>query len=242
MVQKSIVASIITLAMVGFFVMGGFFTSAVDADTPAGNEITVNGVGMVTAKPDMAVINIGVETSHKDSKTAQAENTKLSNQVLEALKKANIKEEDIKTGYYNMYQERYYNTPDGKPAEGDYKVTHSFEVTIRKIEDAGSIIDIASKSGANQINSIRFAVSDSSKYYNEALKAAVNNAGGKAEALSSALGVKIGKPVKVIENSYSEPVYGRYMDASPEMMKEATTPITAGELEIRAQVQVTYNY
>ncbi len=240
LLHKGLLVSVLTLAMVGFFFMGGLYTSTVEADSTA-KDISVNGVGVVMAKPDIAVVNIGVETSNKDSKTAQEENTKSSNQLLETLKKLNIKEEDIKTASYNMYRERLYNTPDGKPIDGEFKVTHIYEVTIRKIDNVGSIIDTASKNGANQINGVRFTVSDSSKYYNQALKSAIGNAGGKAETIASALGVKIGKPAKVVENSYNEPIYGRYMDVKQESLANDTA-ISSGELEIRAQVQVTYNY
>jgi len=240
---KGIILSVLTLAMVGIFILGGFSSVMVNADTQAGNakEISVNGVGVVMVKPDIAVLNIGVETTNKDSKAAQDENTKLSNQLLDTLKKLNIKEEDIKTTGYSMYRERYYNTPDGKSTEGDYRVSHNLSVTIRKIDEVGSVLDTVTKNGANQVNGINFTVADSSKSYNQALKNAIDNAGGKAEAIAGALGVKIGKPVKVIENSSSEPVV-KYMDAVAQESLVRGAAVATGELEIRAQVQVVYNY
>lgn len=241
LLHKGMMVSILTLAMISFFFIGSFSASTVEADTTA-NEISVNGVGVIMVKPEIAVVNIGVETSNKDSKVAQEENSKISKQLMETLKGLNIKEEDIKTASYNMYRERLYNTPDGKPTDGNFKVVNIFEVTIRKIENVGSIIDTASKNGANQINGIRFTVADSSKYYNQALKSAIGNAGSKAETVASTLGVKIGKPVKVIENSYGEPVYGHYLDVTQESLAKVDTAISSGELEIRAQVQVIYNY
>lgn len=241
---KGMIVTVMTLAMVGIFILGGFSSAVAEADTTASNakEISVNGVGAVMVKPDIAVLNIGVETQNKDSKVAQEENAKLTNQLLETLKKLNIKEADIKTTGFNMYRERYYNTPDGKPTEGDYRVIHSLSVTIRKIDEVGSIIDTVTKNGANQVNGIYFTVADSSPYYHEALKNAIENASGKGNAIAKALGVKIGKPSSVVEISYSEPVV-QYMDTA--VAKESLnmgTSISAGELEIRAQVQVIYNY
>ncbi len=239
--RKGLVVSLLTFAMLGFFFLGGHFTSPVSAELESRNEIAVNGAGVIKAKPDTGIVNVAVDTTNADPQKAQSENTKLTNQLVEALKKAGIKEEDIKTGYYNMYREYNYN--DGKSTEGNYRVTHSYEVTIKDINKVGSIIDIATENGANQVNSVRFTVADSSKYYQEALKAAIKNAEEKANTIASTISVKIGKPSKVIEAGYYEPS-PIYMDRAlaKGMESEGSTDIISGDLEIRANVQVTYNY
>ncbi len=238
---KGLVVSLLTLAMLGFFFLGGHFTSPVSAELESRNEIAVNGAGVIKAKPDTGIVNVAVDTTNADPKTAQAENTKLSNQLVDALKKAGIKEDDIKTGHYNMYRE--YDYYEGKSTEGNYRVTHSYEITVRDINKVGSIIDVATENGANQVNNVRFTVADSSKYYQEALKAAIKNAEEKANTIASTISVKIGKPSKVIEAGYYEPT-PVYMDTAfvKGEAQNGSTQIISGELEIRANVQVTYNY
>lgn len=237
---KGIAVSLLTLAMLGVFLLGGYFTSPVSAElVETKNEISVNGTGVIMAKPDTGIISVGVDTADMDPQKAQAENTRLSNQLIEALKKAGVKEADIKTAHYNMYRE--YNYHEGKSTEGKYRVTHGYEVTVRDIQIVGTIIDTAANNGANQINGVRFTVTDTSKYYQEALKIAIKNAEGKATTIAEAISVKLSKPSKIMENSYSEPA-PRYMDMGLAKEMADSTQIISGELEIRANVQVTYNY
>jgi len=237
---KGMVISFLTFAMLGFFLLGGYFTSPVRAELESRNEITVNGTGVIKAKPDTGVINVAVDTTDMDPQKAQAENTKLSNQLIEALKKMGIKEEEIKTGYYNMYRE--YNYYEGKSTEGKYRVTHSYEITVKDIQKVGAVIDTATSNGANQVNGVRFTIADTDKYYKEALKAAIKNAEGKATTIADSISVKINKPSKVVEAGYYEPT-PRYMDMSyGKAEMAASTQIISGDLEIRANVQLTYNY
>jgi len=226
----------------GVFLVGGYSTIVARAENTQINagEISVNGSGIIMAKPDIGIINIGVETSNADSKTAQDENNKLSQQIMTALKNAGIKEEDIKTAHYNMYRDQFYNQSENKYQQGDFRVNHSFEVTVLDIDKVGSVVDAAVNGGANNVNNIRFTVSDPDKYYKEALKLAVVNAKGKADTLAEALDVTIGKPIRVTESGYSEPMY-KYMDIRMEASMDST-PITAGELEIRANVSMSYGY
>lgn len=241
--KKSIGVSVVVTLLLAFFLMGGYSSLIAQAEGNSANvgEINVNGAGVVMVKPDIGIINIGVETSNADSKKAQEENNKLSQQIIAALKNAGVKEEDIKTAYYNMYREQYYNPTENKYQQGDFKVSHSFEVTVKDIDKVGSTVDTAVNAGANNINHIRFTVSNPEQYYNEALKLAVNNAKGKADTIASTLGVKIGKPMKVTESSYSDVNYNKYMDVRMEAAMDST-PISAGELEIRANVSVSYGY
>lgn len=236
---KGIAISILTFAMLGVFLLGGLFTSPVSAELGTKNEISVNGTGVVMAKPDTGIISVGVDTADMDPQKAQVENTRLSNQLVDALKKAGVKDTDIKTAYYNMYRE--YNYHEGKSTEGKYRVTHGYEVTVRDIQRVGAIIDIATNNGANQVNGVRFTVTDTSKYYQEALKIALKNAEGKATTIADAISERLGKPSKITENSYSEPA-PRYMDMGLAKEMATSTQIISGELEIRANIQVIYNY
>ncbi len=240
-IKKGLIVSVLSFALIGFFLLGGISSTTVKAENKTMGEISVGGVGLVMAKPDIGIINIGVETTHKDSKTAQEENAKLTNQVMESLKGLNIKKDDIKTASYNMYRENHYNPQDGKSVQGNFIVSNSIEITVRDIEKVGMVIDTVTKKGANQVNNIRFTVSDTSPYYQEALKLAVKNANEKANTIATAMGIKVGKPAKVIENSYSEPTIFRGMEVNKAEAMDMNF-ISTGELEIKAQLQVIYNY
>lgn len=258
--KKNIVVSLIVFVLVSFFVAGGLVSEvalaeqegAIPMPEPIGNvipvpglvdgEIHVNGAGVVMAKPDIALVNIGVETSSKNSGDAQSKNATISNRVIDLLKNIGIDEKDIKTVSYNMFRERYYDHETRKTVEGDFKVIHSLQIVVRNIDNVGVIIDTAVNSGANQVSNIRFTVSDANKYYQEALKLAIKNAEAKADTIASTLDLKAIVPAKIIEQGFNVAPLTRSMDMVAESKAMGATQIESGELEIRANVQIVFNY
>lgn len=61
------------------------------------NAIIVNGQGKVTVQPDIAIVSVGVSNTAKTSQEASQKVAEKINQIIQILKKNNIKSEDIKT-------------------------------------------------------------------------------------------------------------------------------------------------
>ncbi|WDV47302.1 SIMPL domain-containing protein [Clostridiaceae bacterium M8S5] len=209
------------------------------------NILSVKGEGIVKIKPDVAYVNIGVESQNKVSQNAQKDNAKKMDAVIKSLKEKGIKEDEIKTISYNISPIMQYNENTRKSEITGYKVENQVQVTINDITKVGNIIDTVSGKGANLIRNIIFGTTKQDEYYNQALQLAAKNAKGKADALAKAVGVTVSKPLRVIENSY-----GGYTmlkaDTSFRNMNakefSVETPISSGELEIRASVNIEYKY
>lgn len=205
--------------------------------------VVVTGDASIKVKPDVAYINVGVETKNKDAKLAQEENAKVMNAVIAKLKEKGIKDEEIQTSNYNIYERYNYSSTGNRVSEG-YVVNASITITVNDVTKAGEIFDLAVKNGANQANGISFDIKDRTKVYNEALKLAMKNASGKAEAIMSTFGAKVGKPA-LVEEFYSESRGGYYGYGAYDMnmeMKSAETAIQAGELAVNCKLTVTYEY
>ncbi len=201
--------------------------------------VSVSGKGMVTASPDIAFIDIGVETEDKDAKVAQANNSKDMNKVMEALKKLGIKDKNIKTIRYSLYDRYEYNgKKEGKEKEKYYVVSNIVNVKIENIEMLGKVIDEVAKAGSNQISNIRFDISNKKDLYNQALELAMKDAHQKAAAIMQAFDEKPVKPYKIIESSY----YAPFMRGDMNMIKGMDTRVNPGELEITASLMVEYDY
>lgn len=236
--------------MIVFLVMGLFALDSIDllskeaqaeASAQESNLVTVNGSATVKVKPDIAFINVGVESFSDDAQKAQTENKDIMDKVISEIKGLGIKEEDMKTINYNIYKTVKGYEKDNR-TEG-YNVRNVVEVTIRDTNKVGKVIDKASKSGANNIGNIRFGITDEESYYNEALKIAMGNASNKAEAILSTFDANIGKPYSVEENGFSSPViYRDSIKYKSVMEDQAQTPVEEGELEITARVVVKYKY
>lgn len=245
--KKIITAGLAILLVAGVFFTGGVQApatlSAAAAVEEADYRLTTKGEGIVMVTPDIAYINIGVETEDVDASSAQAENAALMTKVEAAIAKAGVNKEDMKTLNYSIYKS--YNYVGDNEREEVYRVSNTLKVTVRDLDGLGGLIDAASKSGANQINSIEFTVENQDAYYQEALVLAMDNAKGKAEAILGTMNKTVSMPVSITETSYGGPI----MRSTDTIMFSAkmesasyATPITAGDIEVSANVTVEYDY
>lgn len=87
-------------------------------DTPSagyadGNrdQIVVVGVGKMSAKPDIAHINLGIESRAASVAEASQQNAEQMSRLIAALKGAQIAEKDIRTSNFSIYFERREDVP-----------------------------------------------------------------------------------------------------------------------------------
>ena len=216
---------------------------AASEDQPTKKTINVSGTGTVNASPDIAYVTLGVVTENKVAKTAQQDNANAMSKVIALIKNSGVKSEDIKTVNYSIYPKYDYNKNTGESNIVGYRVTNSVQVTVRDIDKAGSIIDLAAGSGVNTTSNISFGLSDYDRVYNEALKQALEAAKLKAESMAGVFGIKLGVPVTINENGGYSPVYSYSgFEKAATDAGGATTPVQAGTMEIKANVSVVYEY
>jgi len=213
------------------------------ANTEGGDPrlVNVQGSGEIIVTPDLAFIDIGVQTKNADAAIAQQENAKLMTAVVDAIKKAGIKAEDIKTTGYSLYQTYDYMLE--KQSDPYFIANNTVNIKIKDISKVGTIIDISTAAGANTVNSIRFTIQDDSKVYQEALKLAMGDAKSKATAIMSTFGKAPGLPQAVTEASNGGGLFYDYYPAKTgEAAMDVSTPIESGEITITANVTVSYDY
>lgn len=202
--------------------------------------ISVNGIGQVSLKPDVAYIYVGVHTENVSAADAVSENTSKTTRLVEALKTAGVAADDIRTTNFSIYPAQQYS-PDGQPMETKYMVDNNVYVTVRDLTKLGDLLDSAVKAGANSVNSITFDVLDKTQALADARKAAVEAAKKQAEELASAAGVSLvniqniqyydSMPVPVVE--------GKGMGGAA-MAGDVAVPISPGQLQLTATVTLTY--
>ncbi|MEQ8156288.1 MAG: SIMPL domain-containing protein [Clostridiaceae bacterium] len=200
--------------------------------------LTVYGKGTVTVRPDQAEILIGVITEGQQLQNTQAENAKIAQQIIESIKRVGLEEKDIKTQDYSISIK--YDYIDGKQVFKGYEVRNIFKVSIRDIRIAGLVIDTAVKNGANFVGNINFVVSETSGYYLQALRKAVEDAQSKAMAIGNKLNIRIDLiPVKIVEQ---ETAIGPIFAAKIIKAAEGVTPVEPGESTITASIQAIFKY
>jgi uncharacterized protein YggE len=214
--------------------------------------IWVNGSGKVYAAPDVAVLNLGIESQEATVAEARDKAAEAMQKVMDALKSEGVAEEDIQTQRFNIqhikdWELKYFDEDEGAREEVvlGYRVTNMVIAKVRDIETVDTIIDAVALAGGDltRIDNIGFTVDDPSPYYEEARAQAIEYAKAKAKQLAELGGVKLGAPTYITENSYmpSSNYISRDMVAEAgAIAPSATTSISAGEMEITANVQIAY--
>jgi uncharacterized protein YggE len=110
------------------------------------------------------------------------------------------------------------------------------------ISQAGNIIDVAVDAGANRVSSITFTLEDAAlkALKRDALKAAAMEAQSKAGAIASGLNVQLDKVLSATESGFVYQPYRYSFDAVAAEGAMAPTPITPGDVEVTANLSVTY--
>ncbi len=203
--------------------------------------INVSGSGMASNTPDIADIQLGVETVDDDAAKAISESTAKMKTVLDAVKALGIEDKDIQTVNYNMWVEQIYDRESGMPTgQVRYHVTNQINVRLRDLTQAGKLLENALAAGANNVGSITFGVSDPTELQKEARAAALVNARAKAEELAAGLGIRVGKVRQVseyISGNNPVPVVARDMG----MGGGGEVPIASGSYNVTVEVQVIFD-
>ncbi|OJF75862.1 MAG: hypothetical protein BKP49_10410 [Treponema sp. CETP13] len=203
--------------------------------------IFVTGTGTVSLIPDTASISLAVVTLDAEASKAAQMNANLMTKVIEAVKTFEIKDTDIQTSNYNMYQETNYNK-DGTRTPGEYRVTNNLQVTVKDVDKAGDVIDAALSAGANQLSSIKFYALETKEAYTQARILAIQQATDIAKTLAQASNCSLGKPFFISEqsnSSYRATTINNNMMLKSDAMVEGT-PVSPGSTDISVSVNVRF--
>jgi uncharacterized protein len=210
------------------------------------SSIRVTGEAVVTAKPERAQIDVGVLTQEKQSQAAATQNAKQLDAVTVALHKLLGNDADIKTINYSLSPEYQYRPLGGKPAVSSYTAVNVVRVTVDDLDKVGPVIDAATQAGANHIESVQFTVRDPQALRSEALRQAATKARASADALASALNLKIVRVLSVAESRDADippgdliAALGRAPDGPGPGPAPEPTPVQPGSFSVTASVTLT---
>jgi uncharacterized protein len=203
---------------------------AARGDSTQTNIVTTSGHGVVTVVPDEASVSAGVRTNAATAQQALADNARIANDVVDALKHAGGKE--LQTQQVSLYPQT---------DEQGHVTGYTAQNTISAKSDiagAGALIDAAVKAGANTVDGPTLSVADTDAIYRQALKKAVQNAQAKAAALADAGGFQVGPITTVTEQgSSSQPPV---VFAAAATAADSTTPVEPGTQDVTADVTVSF--
>jgi hypothetical protein len=215
---------------------------SIDAALHSGDKPYIEAMGKATvsAKPDRALIEIGVVARDATAVAAAAQNAKQTGAVLAELRRLLGEGGKLKTTSYSVRPDYQYPKPGAAPAVHGYLATNIVEITLDDLAQVGKIIDNATQSGANSIQKLRYVLRDSHAADAEALREAAADAKMRAEAIASGLGVKVVRILSAQE-VVSDDNEGFAMHKRAALPPEAAAPATqveAGMIDIEATVML----
>lgn len=208
-------------------------------------QVSVVGRGRVQYEPDTARVYLGVSVDKVDKpEKALTQLNSTMDKIIASLKKMGLEDKDITTDNYSL--EPQYDYVDNVSRLGGYSARQTVIVKLTGIVSSGekvsSVISAATAAGANRVNQIIFESSDFDALKQTARLKAIADARSKAGAISSELGVRLGKVVGWWENylypSESVSYYGDLGKGGGGAPADPNIPV--GSREIVMEVSVNY--
>jgi uncharacterized protein len=161
----------------------------------------VDGSGEVTAVPETALLNMGVNKQAATVEQAQTQVNEVINQITAEMKALGVEEKNIKTVNYSVNPN--YDYAGGSQKINGYMVNADVQVKIKPVDKANQAIDAATKAGATNVGNVQFVIDDEKRaeLEEQARKEAIEKAKAKAESIARTSGIKLGRIVDVQENN-----------------------------------------
>ena len=205
---------------------------------PAPDVIVTSGEGLLQAAPDRAWITIAAETRGPSAREAQRRNTEAMRPVQDALRKAGIPGDAVRTVGYDLQQE--WDFVNNKRVSRGYVARNSIEVRVDDVTRLGELLELSVGQGATTVSGLRFDLKDRAKLERDALRQAVADARAKADAAAAGAGRAIDRVIKVEEGGGPpSPPMPMFRTAQANQVAASDVPIATGQIEIRAVATVT---
>ena len=206
-----------------------------------GTLLSISAEGKVEGRPDLATINLGVQTDAPTAQAAMQANAQRMTALILALRRAGVAQRDIQTSNVSVNPQQQYreNLP---PLVTGYQANNTVTAKVRAIDTTGRVIDAAVGAGGNTVNGVFFSYQNPDAQLDVARRNAVREARRRADLYAEALGMRVSRVVAVQEGGgYTPPMPMPMMrmaasaDAAP-----PPPPVEPGQIETTASVSVTF--
>ena len=202
--------------------------------------VTVSATGTASAKPDMAIIRLGVRRQADTAREALDAANAAMTDVLAQMDAFGIAERDLQTSDLQIqpvYGKQSSLSPSGEPAVTAYRATHVLTVRVREIAKAGEVLDRAVSLGVNLDGGITFTNAEPGPIFERARRDAVRRATDKAKVLTDAAGATLGALQAIREGGRRS---GPRFAAARTQSMASGVPIATGENEYSVTITVEW--
>jgi uncharacterized protein YggE len=216
------------------------------AQTPApdqGRVITVHGVGIVTTVPDQVRLAVQVNTREASASAAMQSASKKAGDIIALLGSYGVNKEDVQTSRVTVNPVLDYEKKIQPPPVIGYTGINEFSVVFKgkAMDKVGEFMDRAVSAGASSFGSLQFEASKARALERDALVNAAADARARATVLAKELGATLHKVRQIRESSAAPQPVPMLRTGAMSVMAESPAPVSAGEITVRAEVDVEFD-
>ena len=227
------------VALAGCTGFAGTATPTGGDDAQVERSIEVTATGEATSTPDRATLRVAVTAPGEDAGAVRDELAAGETDLRAALTDWGLDEAAIRTERYDVRES--YETRDD-PNRTRYEGVHQYAIELDDVDAVGEVIDVAIDAGADQVQRIRFGLSEEREreLREEAITAAMANADADAAVLANASDLEVVGvyDVSTAQSGSTPFVTERYAAAGD--AGGASTSVQTGDVTVRVSVNVVY--
>lgn len=208
------------------------------AETPAvrpQRSISVVGEGRVLVEPDEAIVKLGIETRNLNLTALMQQHRQQVGQLLSLVRNLGVPETNVRTTYIDV-EPRYRNF-DSADLE-TYAASTTISVQLTDLTKLENLLVGALGQGANRIDDIEFQTSQLDIHRSAARALAVEAARSKAQEIAEELGVQVGSPLTVVEES--DRGFPVVLSRSSSDVLEGGRTVIPGQIPVSSRLVITF--
>lgn len=172
------------------------------SEVPNDPHIVTSGSANIEAIPDIATLDIEVNTVAQSAVTAKKQADERVAQYLDFLQKNGVQRKDINA--LNLRTQPNYEYQNGKSTLKGYRAIRNVAVTVRELSKLNSLLDGALQAGLNDIRALTPGVAHPEQYQEQARQAAIASAMSQSKALAKSFNSTLG-PIYSVRYHASDP-------------------------------------
>ncbi|MDT8280835.1 MAG: SIMPL domain-containing protein [Erythrobacter sp.] len=211
---------------------------AISADGPV---VELNVFESVSVAPDIATIGAGVTSEAPTATEALRQNSTEMQKVIARIKALGVADKDIQTTGINLNAMYDYNQEERRQVFRGYQASNRVSVILRKIDDAGKVLDALVAAGATDLNGPSFSIENDEDAKDTARKRAIERAQTRVQAYADLFGYDGAKVLAIaesIEGRGSMPELAK-MRVSADMAA-AAPPVQPGMVSTGISITIKY--
>jgi len=195
--------------------------------------IEITATEKISVPADLAVVKLGVQNQASTRDDAYSGAARTAEKIMKALLEAGVPQSAVETDSLRLQQDReLYGPQAGRGTK--YSAAQQWEIRC-KAADAQKVVDAAVAAGANEIESVEWAVADEKQLAARAYGSALKRAKELAEQTVAQTGLRLGGIVSIINSSENSQRFGRANKNLPqaEMYDFSVAAPTVAMLELQ---------